>query len=77
VLRIPLKSCTDIRPWTPTKTDRVDADGDVLAVVSTVVIEMKEQNTIAPYIFKKACIPADKLFFETDTVMTSFAGCRR
>lgn len=57
VVRLPFKNCTDIRPWTPTKNDQIDVQGDVLAVVSTLVIEMKQHNTIAPYIFKKVYLP--------------------
>ena len=36
--------------------NRIDAKGDVLAIESKQVIEMKEGNTIAPYNFRRVSL---------------------
>ncbi|XP_027039728.1 protein FAN-like [Pocillopora damicornis] len=53
ILKFPLRECNAITHWSGSLMSRIDTKGDVLAIESKQVIEMKEGNTIAPYTFRR------------------------
>ncbi|PFX23712.1 protein FAN-like isoform X2 [Stylophora pistillata] len=53
ILKFPLRECIAITHWSGSLMSRIDTKGDVLAIESKQVIEMKEGNTIAPYTFRR------------------------
>ncbi|KAK2550481.1 Protein FAN [Acropora cervicornis] len=53
IIKFPLRECISVSHWAGSLMSRIDAKGDVLAIESKQVIEMKEGNTIAPYNFRR------------------------
>ncbi|XP_067052011.1 protein FAN-like isoform X3 [Acropora muricata] len=53
IIKFPLRECISVSHWAGSLMSRIDAKGDVLAIESKQVIEMKEGNTIASYNFRR------------------------
>ncbi|XP_068670039.1 protein FAN-like isoform X4 [Montipora foliosa] len=53
ILKFPVRECISVAHWAGSLMSRIDAKGDVLAIESKQIIEMKEGNSIAPYRFRR------------------------
>ncbi|CAH3169012.1 unnamed protein product [Porites evermanni] len=69
ILKFPLRECISIMHWSGSLMSRIDTKGDVLAIESKQVIEMKEGNTIAPYTFRRE---RNKYLFSFNFVALNF-----
>ncbi|XP_028392732.1 protein FAN-like isoform X2 [Dendronephthya gigantea] len=51
ILKFPFKDIKSMKQWTGPLLSRIDSKGNVLSVETSLVVKMKEGNTIAPYVF--------------------------
>eukprot|EP01119_Soliformovum_irregulare_P011407 TRINITY_DN2849_c1_g1_i1.p1 TRINITY_DN2849_c1_g1~~TRINITY_DN2849_c1_g1_i1.p1 ORF type:complete len:891 (-),score=264.62 TRINITY_DN2849_c1_g1_i1:87-2759(-) len=70
ILKIPFRHVDFVDKWQPNLMSKLPAKADLFVIRSNMVLEMKENNTNAPYVFKEG--RADHKFSLTYVALSSF-----